>query len=1240
MKLFEVETAKNLLLEGGNLVIGDVAANRIDSSMRAEVVPIVDSALQAINASFQKFSKAPLWSPALLKSREFLSGSAFHFFDRAQISDAEFKKVKDTVGDIDTQVDREQTENITAWLNALPVGTKIGPAVFAGAKPSGEQFITLWTFPDIQMVDAKTGRRVPMNIQIDLELKKFDRGTPSSWSKFSASSAWADLSQGVKGVFHKYLIQSLAVLTKQDFLLRKMAGRGAARAEQDVPASDKMLSFAVSSKEGGGLRSKYEPVLDDSTGKPLVKDGLPVLRARPTTDYDQNIVSIFQKLLGNRVGAKELKAAESKLWSFTELSDLVNQVLSPEEKQQVLAEFIDKIFGPSAQGLYINDPVRDSKEKSVALDILIKKLGVKPSSNLAQLKKDYAKAYKIREQLAEEAPDYRRVGIKHIYNPGSSAEMKDSEFLDMIDAIAKNGGNLDGMPVNLKVDGAGIRFGKDASGRPFMMTSRINTPLYAENIGDFEKFSQNRGQEAEQLNRARTYDQALNTVVNGDFIKTLPTDTIVQAEMLFTPMAEKTPGGLKFVNIPYDSKKLGKTMTLVPFSFKQYTTGQERADAQEIKQMLLKKSNTNIKFVDNQLNQQGINVSKIIQPVTSMPSSLRDALSSRKASDEKIQAKEILTKARQELSEKIINSPQIQGRDQLGKNIEGLVINLPNGQLAKVTSPQMKQAMSDKKSTATKQPSRTAVVAIGSFVGHRGHQQLFDYTVKRAKELGGDPYLFMGSAVGQDDPVPIADKIQTWRQLYPQYAKNISAVNVAGGSLMQKIKHELINPTPGRPPRYDNIIIMVGEDRKDMPIAAALMKAVNRFPGYEHVRAQLEVTPRGTGMSFTKLRNSLRSDDTDAQFQLWRQAFDGSREFGSKKLPDSWIQHLMDVSRQGMGLAEEAAGVGIITKQNTTKDVKPGETQRQAAKFGNRLDSKGRPPRLREADLKLGTSSKEEKNKVLDWIDKVYDQYHVNPMDDRQRIMVWGTGKDQQFAIFELTPNVTRRNTVEVKWFQAYPLRAGVGSRAMKELQTQAQQDGINLTLYPWDKGRVSQSNLMKFYKKAGFKPDAKGSKNMVWEPASEKVMTQGSNQNLAEQLNSRYQQFKGHGMKLREFYELDNSEVVASKAKEMHKDHEVQMARSELYKAAKYAMDLHNMMKEIPQDTNLEAWVQAKITKAADHLASVKHYLEYEMLSTGEIGVEEELMSETTAGATSSGSIAVAPSQTITPRKKIIKRK
>ena len=50
-------------------------------------------------------------------------------------------------------------------------------------------------------------------------------------------------------------------------------------------------------------------------------------------------------------------------------------------------------------------------------------------------------------------------------------------------------------------------------------------------------------------------------------------------------------------------------------------------------------------------------------------------------------------------------------------------------------------------------------------------------------------------------------------------------------------------------------------------------------------------------------------------------------------------------------------------------------------------------------------------------------------------------------------------------------------------------------------------------------------------------------------------------------------------------------MAKSELYKLAKYAIALHGMI----QDTdNLEPWVQSKITKASDYISSVKHYMEY----------------------------------------------
>jgi GNAT superfamily N-acetyltransferase/pyrimidine deaminase RibD-like protein len=123
------------------------------------------------------------------------------------------------------------------------------------------------------------------------------------------------------------------------------------------------------------------------------------------------------------------------------------------------------------------------------------------------------------------------------------------------------------------------------------------------------------------------------------------------------------------------------------------------------------------------------------------------------------------------------------------------------------------------------------------------------------------------------------------------------------------------------------------------------------------------------------------------------------------------------------------------------------------------------------------------------FIERVYARYPHTMQNNH--VMVWGSGDDQQFAMFELIPSFSKRGAVEVKWIQAYPLRQGVGSRAMKELQAMAREDGISLTLFPWDKGQVSQSKLTKFYRGQGFKPTVKGGKAMQWEPISERKQPQ-----------------------------------------------------------------------------------------------------------------------------------------------------
>ena len=56
--------------------------------------------------------------------------------------------------------------------------------------------------------------------------------------------------------------------------------------------------------------------------------------------------------------------------------------------------------------------------------------------------------------------------------------------------------------------------------------------------------------------------------------------------------------------------------------------------------------------------------------------------------------------------------------------------------------------------------------------------------------------------------------------------------------------------------------------------------------------------------------------------------------------------------------------------------------------------------------------------------------------------------------------------------------------------------------------------------------------------------------------------------------------------------DHSAEMARADLYQAAKNCIELLKMIKE---GDEMEGWVYAKIVKAADYIESVYHYLEYQ---------------------------------------------
>jgi hypothetical protein len=79
---------------------------------------------------------------------------------------------------------------------------------------------------------------------------------------------------------------------------------------------------------------------------------------------------------------------------------------------------------------------------------------------------------------------------------------------------------------------------------------------------------------------------------------------------------------------------------------------------------------------------------------------------------------------------------------------------------------------------------------------------------------------------------------------------------------------------------------------------------------------------------------------------------------------------------------------------------------------------------------------------------------------------------------------------------------------------------------------------------------------------------------------------------------ELQKS-IINKKSVTEEVDYEGEMAKSELYRLVKNSQELMQMLDD---DTQLEAWVQSKITKAADYIASVSQYLNFQAENKPEI--------------------------------------
>lgn len=289
----------------------------------------------------------------------------------------------------------------------------------------------------------------------------------------------------------------------------------------------------------------------------------------------------------------------------------------------------------------------------------------------------------FKQFLAEEVIASKRKSLVHLQ------QMKPIEFIEWAKGVdTDTGGTLKNLNVTLKVDGLGARFGKDSEGQFFFEGSRTG-PIFKEK--SFSAHAKSKGSKDEVVARAAHYDDMFDLLKAAAVTKAVPAGAKVVCEIFYNPIGTHTAGSSVFVSIKYDTAKLGKVMTIVPITVLDASSGEEHDDRDVIMKKLYAASSNDVKVVDPSLKSKMIDIKAQIKDVVKYGDAEIELLQSRKAVDKP--AKEALIAALQNakdaLAQYLLDHPAIEGKDKLGKDIEGLVMHV-NGSPVKVTTQDFK----------------------------------------------------------------------------------------------------------------------------------------------------------------------------------------------------------------------------------------------------------------------------------------------------------------------------------------------------------------------------------------------------------------------------------------------------------------------------------------------------------------------------------------------------------------------
>ena len=318
---------------GGNTIVNNIKPNKIDLLDYGidDLIMDVQEFLYNLNYIFNKKYNEPLFNNELIIENKIYNGSSSIILNPSYRF--EILRYRKYMGDLDVVIDKTKGEKL---LEILKYSYKIGRFEQLGLlnrNKIGQTIISIFKFKNY-------------NLQVDFEMVEYQKnGYPTEFALFSRSSSFKDIKKGIKGVFSKFLLRSIAgtkdVIT--DFVLL-------------TPKTNKPVK-----KQPKELRPYKFSVQKGLTDNAYINIEKNFYKENKNRNYYTDLRKISEILFGDSI-------YKENLYSFIDLINLCNKTFDKERNIRIYNRFKDIIFEEYQQ--IEKDKAKDLKIKNKALKYL------------------------------------------------------------------------------------------------------------------------------------------------------------------------------------------------------------------------------------------------------------------------------------------------------------------------------------------------------------------------------------------------------------------------------------------------------------------------------------------------------------------------------------------------------------------------------------------------------------------------------------------------------------------------------------------------------------------------------------------------------------------------------------------------------------------------------------------------------------------------------------------------------